>query len=273
MKAGLCLSVFVLGLCSLAHSASADAFLDYQKFARTFYNLEETDFERITCNIKSELLSESVTSLRRGLASKRDGLRLVEDISNFSVTVDREGELKFKQPRAEVKISVDSRKANQDTEALKAEAELINKSLTQQIEASSQAVSNVVGELFGPRRGKVEVLSFSSNGKETKFSLKFENGGLSSRFSNNTKLSTSALPDGSITTTSRYNLENNKLLLSEIDGLVERDSKKTYTVIRVEYKQVGSIKFPTKILQRVSLDKDSKEEKQADVWLENCRVE
>jgi hypothetical protein len=267
---GRMLFLILLGLPMLA---TADDWNKYIQIMDNFYKLDKQEFKTISCNIEVPLTINQVKQLKAQFEPMKDKIELKENLKDFKLTYNNNGELNINYPSLDIQII--SEKGMADPATVKKGTEMVKAGFKQQVAGVGMQLKGLFEEFKTPKEGKQKIKEIKED--KTTYTVKYEieNSNITETYlQNQRKVKQMSQNGDEISSVANYKkTANNKLLLTDAQASVKNGMGNIEMNMTISYEKIKDISFPTHIESRFKQSMQTiKQEGQIDIYLKNCTL-
>jgi hypothetical protein len=257
---------------SLSTSLSAaDNWQEYATFMDRFYYLNKQNFNDISCRIKVSSLNDSLAQVREQLKPLGGKIKIVENISEFSLNFNKDSGLTFNLPSFDVKIVSD--KSIKDREKVETGIKYMKQGFQMQIDGVTTTISGLFASYILPKREDFNIKAITVNKDKAKIVYEMGQGKFTDIYKGKTCKQIMQSPSISSQANVTFRDVGEKLILDMADVTVKLVDATIDTKMSVEYQEVKNIVFPAKLVTDFKMaSKNQKQEGQIIIFFENCEI-
>jgi len=253
--------------------AAANDWDEYLKLRSQYYNLDEQDFNTITCSVDLDLLNKMLAALDQQLSPLKDNLSIVKDMDNFTLVYSKANGLKLNRPTLDIIITSDEGLA--DPERAKKGINMIKMGFDTMLSGIEMELSGIFDEYVTPSKedfddfvltpGEGEyAVSYSQKGSSTSMTIKGATTEITIVDANSKSHIIAAYEKS----------DDGKLILNKADSTVKQPVGDLTSTLLLIYQKVGSVTFPKSITSSVvQVMQGVRQEGQTTVTLTDCKAE
>lgn len=251
--------------------SAADKWQEYSTFMDRFYYLSNQNFSDISCRIKISTLNDSLAQVREQLKPLEGKIKIIENISEFSLNFNKDSGLTFNLPSFDVKIVSDKNIENR--ERVETGIKYMKQGFQMQIDGATTTIRALFDSYILPKRENFNINVITVNKDKAKIIYEKEQSKFTDIYAGKTCKSIMQSPSISSQANLKFRDVGDKLIFERGDVTLKMGDGTVDTKMSVEYQEVKGIVFPAKLVavyQTVS--KNLKQEGQVTIFFENCEV-
>lgn len=254
--------------------ANADEWNTYLKVKDRFYNLDNQEFNSISCNIEVPLINDLVKQLHVKFDSKKDRFKIKENAADFKLVYSKKEGLHIDSPKLDIKII--SEGGMVDPDKVKKGIEMVKTGFNQAIEDTIITLQGFLKEIKIPKKGQFKIKEIK--GTKAAYTAKYEtdDSNITEIYSNNQRKLTQIFKNGSeVASVEDYkNIADNKLLVTGIQNNIKNTVSTMETNMTISYENIKGVLFPSHLEGHHKQSMQTmKQEGQIDIYLKNCTVQ
>lgn len=260
-------------IATLSPITSANELEDFLAYRDQFYSLDKQHFDRITCKIESDLLSNSVNQFKAQMVPLKDSLEIVENMVDFSLVYSASSGLHINEPSFEIIIKSEERVA--DIAKLKQGIEMVKTGFKYQVVGVKTQLEGLFEGFVSYKKEDYEIKEFGKTDDILTMKYKKKGDSVTETFTNNQReVQMIGKDDEEVHSIENYEeIDNNKLVLRNAKVTFKNKTSKIYTDLSITYKNIGSVLFPNTITSKTVLELQfTRQEGQSKLTLKECMI-
>jgi hypothetical protein len=256
----------------ICSAAIAGQWEDYSRFMDRFYFLDKQNFDNVSCRVVLSTLDEMLSNIKTQLKPMEDKIKIIEDISDFKLNFNRTHGLSFNLPSFDARII--SEAGIRDRDRVERGIRYMKNGFQMQIDGVTQMIRGLFEAYLSPKESDYNIKEVTISGDEAKMVYEKEGSEVTDIYSKNECNSTVIMPSGKTQSNIKFTIVGDKLIMHNASIQLSQTSMSTSTNFSINYKEVKSIIFPTKIISKTKVVMQNVvQEGQFEINLVDCTVE
>ncbi|MEI8349973.1 MAG: hypothetical protein WCI77_07450 [Candidatus Omnitrophota bacterium] len=244
----------------------------FLKFTEQFYYLDKQNFNNISCDISTAFINNLLSTVETQLKSFENNLTVENSIDTFRLKFNKEKGLTFNLPKFDIEII--SEQGMTDPVRVKSGISTMKNGFDNAVKGATDMIRGIFESYISPKRNEYEIIEISESEKGTKLIYKHKGYTVTDLYSGTHCESTQTNGMVTIHATEEYKKVDGKLLLDKGSVTMDQGVQSMSSDITVEYQQIGSIYFPSKIKNDTKISMgDIKSEIPIEVIFKNTKVD